>query len=84
MKFSLQSTHLIVRSGCSASEFVANSRISSLSDMISSPRVDPIRCLAGPLGSGSAVVQRGAADFLASIGVGADFPRSGGADVAKV
>jgi hypothetical protein len=38
MKFSLQSTHLMVRSGCSGEESVSDALISScLSDMISSP-----------------------------------------------
>src|SRR6266699_707144 len=39
MKYSLQYTHLMVRSGCSESEVVSTSRISSRSDMIRSPGV---------------------------------------------
>jgi len=69
MKFSPQSTHLIVRSGCSAAELVAKSRISSLCDMVSSPGVGLMLLSARPH-SAVAVLQRGAADVLASIGVG--------------
>jgi hypothetical protein len=41
------------------------------------------KILAGPLVSGSAVVQRGAAFFLASIGVSVSWPRTGRADGEK-
>jgi len=86
MKYSLQSTHLMVRSGCSESEVVSTSRISSHSDMIRSPGVglDHGLTLGGPLGSGLPFVQRGAAIFLASIGVSVGCPRTGGADAEKV
>ena len=82
MKCSLQSTHLMLRSGCSESEVVSTSSISSRSDMIHSPGVDPNRdlTLGGPLGSGLPFVQRGAAILLASIGVSVGCPRTGGAD----
>lgn len=80
MKFSLQSTHLIDRSGCSLSELDPNSRLSSVCDMIDLP--GSTTALGGPLRSGSALVlKRGAAGFLASIGVSAGCPRTGEAGV---
>ena len=51
IKFSLQSTHLIVRSGCSGDAGAAKSRISSLCDMISSPGVGLLLCRAAKCGA---------------------------------
>ena len=73
MKLSLQSTHLIVRSGCSGcsgSRAVSNSPITSPSDMMSSPWVDRSACRwRAPLESGVPVFKKEPLFFLASIGV---------------
>lgn len=73
MKLSLQSTHLIVRSGCSGgsgSKVVSNSPITSPSDMMNSPWVDRSTC--GWRGHSKAVLpvfKKEPLFFLASIGV---------------
>ena len=51
IKFSLQSTHLMVRSGCSGVVGAAKSMISSLCDMISSPGVGLLLCRAAQGGA---------------------------------
>ncbi len=73
MKFSPQSTHLIVRSGCSRSRpgLILNSRVSCPSQIISSPWVDP-HALAESAGQWLRRCQRGAANFL-RVSIGGRF-----------
>jgi len=88
MKFSLQSTHLIVRSGCSGfsgSLVVSNSRISSPSDMMSSPWVDRSACRWR--GHSKAVLpffKKEPLFFLASIGVSVGCPPNRRSGCGKV
>ena len=88
MKFSVQSTHLMVRSGCSGLSGpigVSNSWISSPSDMMSSPWV--VRNAVDGRGHAKAVLllfKKEPLFFLASIGVSVGCPRTGGADAGKL
>ncbi len=81
MKFSLQSTHWIVRSGCSTSGLAANSMICSLSDMMFSPLIGPLasaELLAGRLTSERfGLGSKGVVLSWRVIGVSACYPRSG-------
>ena len=85
MKYSLQSTHLMLRSGCSESEVVSTSRISSRSDMIRSPGIvlNPDRGVGrGHLEAVLPLFKEGPpfpGEFRGERGL----PRTGGADGAK-